>query len=55
MMLERMYVRCPIDPEFPGMFAPVFILTEIILSYSNYPEFPGKSGSTLTGGPTATP
>ena len=20
-----------------------------------YPEFPGKSGSTLTGGPTATP
>ena len=21
----------------------------------NYPEFPGKSGSTLTGGPTATP
>lgn len=22
---------------------------------SYYPEFPGKSGSTLTGGPTATP
>ena len=21
----------------------------------DYPEFPGKSGSTLTGGPTATP
>lgn len=21
----------------------------------SYPEFPGKSGSTLTGGPTATP
>ena len=28
----------------------VTIMDEII-----YPEFPGKSGSTLTGGPTATP
>ncbi len=30
-------------------------LENFYVNNSNNPEFPGKSGSTLTGGPTATP
>ncbi len=31
------------------------IIPRYVIEPLDYPEFPGKSGSTLTGGPTATP